>query len=342
MSKHRHTPKTEDVPKGMITEGKKSVLPDVWNLKLPAYDPAKFWKIDWRALPADLAFILFGIVLSHDYFSYHYFFTEISPKKLLALYLVVVVTICWYMGFVFARYNVYYNTTINKLARWILTIAGLTLLGYLLAIILPIFDEQAVQDASVEHFGMFAIFMLVLGPLFGLGGYLTARRAIQFEATGKLQEKDFGDGESLYVILIFLFVAVAALVYGTQTDFVQHSSVQGLWIALVFIGAVIVGAIAIGILMGIKKLLVKIGLYYRLAFIFETVFPFIIISSLIFWNEMQRHYLSGLSPAGYLGVLFFTGILPFRILLIFNPPLRIFNLIIGTGSFLFFMWSLLQ
>ena len=307
------------------------------ELRLPAYDPSKFWKIDWKALPVDFAFILFGIILSRGYFS-NYFFTEISPTKLLALYLFVVIAVSWYMGFILGRYTIYYNETLNKMARWILGIAGITLLGYLMAIIITMVDDRnQVVDKSAEHFGMFATFMLVIGPLFGIGGYMTAQRAIKFEATGILEKED--DGEMMYVGLICMLVSVAFLVYVSQLNFVQQSSASFIWFIFIFIGAALAGVVAFLIMKAIKWFLVLIGLYYRLAFIFETAFPFVIISALIFWNEMQRHYLSGLSPTTFLGVLFFTGILPFRMMLVFNPPLRAINLLIGIASFAFYIWS---
>ena len=313
------------------SNSKKADIP----IHFPAYDPKIFWKMDWKGLPVDCALIIFGIIFSNGYFS-NRFFTEIAPGKLLVIFLFVVIAVSWYMGFILARYQVYYSRKINIMARWVFGITGITLLGYLMAATFPLLNTPD-SDKTGTSLAMFATFFLVLGPFFGIGGWMTGDRILKMESDEKPKNNELGADEMFYVVMVAILTSIAFLIRTSQCDFVQQSSWSFFWFILIFIGAAFAGVFAIGILMAIKWMLVKIGIYYRLAFIFETSFPLFIISSLIFWNEIQRHYLSGINPTEYLGILFFTGILPFRFLLIFNPPLRMINLLIGIASFIFYI-----
>jgi hypothetical protein len=309
-------------------------------LRLSPYDPAIFWKIDWKALPVDCAFIIFGIAFTQDLFGESGIFTSMSPRFLLGMYLVTVISVSWFMGFILSRFVVYYNRAINLTARWIFALAGITLLIYLMAMVFPLIPEDGSGTKSDETFSMFATFMLVLGPFFGIGGYMTGSRIVKAKKNNKTIQEQGGADEMFYGVMIGLLAAVGFLVYMCQTEFVQTSSVSFVWITLIMLGSGFVAALVIGLLMMIKRALVSIGLFYKIAFILETSFPFIIISSLIFWNEVQKHFLSGLSPTGMIGILFFSGIIPFRVALIFNPPLRFINLIIGIASLTFYIFCL--
>jgi hypothetical protein len=65
----------------------------------------------------------------------------------------------------------------------------------------------------------------------------------------------------------------------------------------------------------------------------------LIIASLVFWNELIDHRLDEVSSGERFVFLLLTGILPFRVLLIFNPPMRFLNLLAGIASLAFFLYS---
>jgi hypothetical protein len=307
---------------------------------LPAYNRDYFWKVDWKILPTDMMFILFGIALSNGYFEHSGIIHSLSPKAVLGLYALVVIAVCWYIGYMLARYKSYYPSAIYKIVGIIFSLAGITLLGYLLALTNPLILDEGNSDKSGSTLGMMATFLLVLGPFVGFGGFMTGGEVIKAEAKGKSYAG--GSDEMYYGVIFSLMLACAFLVKCCMSDFVQQSKIEIIWFVLIFLGAGIIGALGIGFLMMVKWVLNKIGLYYRLAFILESVFPCVIISALIFWNEIQNQFMGDLSAHAKLGILIITGVIPFRVILIFNPPLRGINLLIGGASFLFFLFELLQ
>jgi hypothetical protein len=307
--------------------------------KLPAYDKKTFWKIDWRSLSADLALVAFGFAIHYDYFNDSDFFRHVSQEKTLGIYILAVIMICWFMGFTLGRFRVYYGKTVNKIAGWVIAVAMLTLLGYMMAIVVGLGADETKAGTFSEHFAMFASFMIVLGPLFSIGGYMTSTQVILMGLPRRNSKDELSPDEAFYGSVLTIIVAIAGLVWGSMSDPVQNSSVSFLWIILILFGSALAGCLALVALILVKRFLILIRVYNRVAISFEIAFPFLIISALVFWNEVQQYYLSDFSHTGRLGILFFTGILPFRLLLVFNPPLKAINLLIGIASLVFFIFS---
>jgi len=76
----------------------------------------------------------------------------------------------------------------------------------------------------------------------------------------------------------------------------------------------------------------------------------IVITLLCLWDEI---YLWGkinpalrtgeiVSTAGMIFYLIISGIIPIRILIALQPPVNIINMIIGTGSIAYFIYSVIQ
>jgi hypothetical protein len=107
------------------------------------------------------------------------------------------------------------------------------------------------------------------------------------------------------------------------------------------------GLIFIGIMMGLKNLLEKARLWRPLVHVFETVFPFAIVTVLMLWNEIGMNLVGtwfGLE-AGETSVhtliftLTLTGFVPFRLVLMFAPPPRAVNILIGLAAFAWFVFA---
>jgi len=82
----------------------------------------------------------------------------------------------------------------------------------------------------------------------------------------------------------------------------------------------------------------------------KYILPFIIITLLCLWDEiyiwgkitpaLKRN--ESVSAAGLMVYLFFSGIIPMRLLLVFQPPVNIYNILIGLFSIGYFIISVLN
>ena len=214
-------------------------------MRLSPYDPKYFWKIDWKLLSADISFILFGILISNHLLDGSDITFHISPRIILPLYLFVSVIICWYMGFILARYRVYYNQKMNRISNWVFTIVGLTIVGMLVALTNPILDSGNFNDDNVDRFSMFAIFMMIISPIFGLAGFTTGKKAIRISNAGEIPNpKEKGKDEIVYSVLFAFFLGIAFMMIVGTTDFVLKSSYSFLTTILVFIAGGLVSAVS--------------------------------------------------------------------------------------------------
>jgi hypothetical protein len=79
----------------------------------------------------------------------------------------------------------------------------------------------------------------------------------------------------------------------------------------------------------------------------KFIFPVIVVTLLCLWDEIflwgsitrALNHRETLSVAGTIGYLILAGIVPMRIILIFQPPLNLVNLVIGAGSMGYFLYS---
>ena len=102
--------------------------------------------------------------------------------------------------------------------------------------------------------------------------------------------------------------------------------------------------------MGFLSLLDKIGLYKYLVIIAKTTFPFFIISVLVFWSGVIIHFMKtdftntdgNLSAGAIIFSVCVSGLIPYRIIGMLNPPWRLSNIIIGLLSMTWFFYKMAE
>ncbi|MBN1523176.1 MAG: hypothetical protein JW904_01730 [Spirochaetales bacterium] len=129
----------------------------------------------------------------------------------------------------------------------------------------------------------------------------------------------FGDESGLLAVGIFLLSIIAAVLALVVSGFVMM-----LWIA--FYEA------------AVKKVRVLD------IFITKLLVPFILLGILVAWENI--YLVSSAKEFGENNIgwvifaLFFTGIIPLRLIMMFKPPLRILNIIIAVAAFAFYIYSI--
>ena len=127
----------------------------------------------------------------------------------------------------------------------------------------------------------------------------------------------------------------------------QDSS-SGWGTILAFVVAPLSACIVYGLFIGILSLLNKFGLYKYFKFIAINLFPFFIIVVLVFWSGVALHFMQNdfadangkLSLSGMLFSVCISGLVPYRLVMLFNAPLRLSNIFFGTITLIYFFWQM--
>ena len=313
---------------------------------LPPFNKTIFYTFYLPDFLADLVLIVFSFFVSAKLFSKDGIFTHLQHWQSIAMYCIVTLTIPWYLGYLYVRNSVFYNKIILKIFLWIFILMTLMILVQLMRLVLT--DDVIGSDLSGKNgfTAVFAIFLLVLGPMMCMGGAMQADdeftskepESQKFDA-GKLA----GGGGAFFIIVL----AIALMVYIIGL-FPENSSFGV--IMLGYIGGPILAVIAFALFVGFLQLLDKIGIYKYLRILAINTFPFFIISVLVFWSGVAFYFMhddfagaSGrISKGAMLFIVMISGLVPFRIVMLFNAPLRLSNIIMGGISLSYFFWQMLS
>jgi hypothetical protein len=305
------------------------------------YDPKFFWKVSISELLADAAIILYAFFFSGYLFKDVNILTAVKPWQLLGLYTIVVLILPWYLGYLYAHFEAFYSKTFCKIILWIFILIVLATLGYLLAVCMSIpWTEEGKTDKITENFAMFSLFLLVLGPMMALGG-VTAGQDDFAKHSGKFDPEN----PSVTSVILIIVCAIGFLVWGMSFQLVKDHIILFI---LVYLGCSIPAILLYLAYIKLMVLLDKWGVYESLTSFASYSFPFFIVSVLIFWNGIGMHVIlnivgsNGISFRGLITSLVITGVIPFRLIMLLTPPLRLINIVIGIAAFVLFIVSLKQ
>jgi hypothetical protein len=328
-----HEPVSGPVPHTQSIPGRK-FIPQV----------VPFWSFNWREILVDLGMIIFSITFSKFAIRNGNIVDSVSPITLLLIFSGVVFFMPMFLAYIHAFYKAYYGEDVGKVVKWLFMAIVFVMLIFLLVVIFHVGGENGIADREPvkEHFMMFGMFMLVLGPMTSLGGMTMGEDAVK---NGKST-----DGVMMTSSFIGLTLGIAFMIWMFFTkDPQQVNGIFGfLYIMGGLLAAALVCVIVIGIGMGIQKLIEKMGMQKEAQILFSTLLPFLIVILLIFWNEvgigMMRHGLQ-IDPhhpqnsGAIIPLLFITGYIPFRVVLLFAPPVRGINLVVGIAGIIYFLLS---
>lgn len=306
-----------------------------------------FWKINAGELIADLLLIAYSVFFSKYLFEGEGFFHSSGHFTILSIYLVMMMFIPWYLGFILARFEEFYKEKrIVTIAAWVFVLVGLFVVVFFFIIMFHtgLFEETTETDSATELLGWFSIFFIVLGPMMGIGGMMASKELIR---DGKIGESMNFLGAMLAITLSIFFLCWWG--FTMDPDYFSNELVEFLAFGGIFIGSCFAGVIVTGLVMaafhGIGWVLDKLKIMRQALFMAEILFPVVIISALVVWNEFGIHYIKEVvgRDAGLFTLIIaltITGFLPFRIISLFTPPVKGINIIIGLTALGFYLFSL--
>lgn len=311
--------------------------------RYPVYNKQLFYTIHIPELLADLLLIVFSFFVSHELFSETGVFESLDPWQISAMYCVVVLTLPWYLGYVYVRNSAHYNKVVMKVFLWIFILMVLMILVYLIRLVVNgNFEESNDLSGPDEFTTGFAMFLLVLGPMMCMGGVASAQQSFAPEGSDAKKfdpNNMMGTGALLMIVMAIAFMVYFAGLFPADSN----------WGAvLAYIGGPFASVLVFLLFLGFLHLLDKIGIYKYLAIIAQNSFPFFITTVLVFWSGVAIHFMqtdftneSGeLSKGGMLFSIFVSGLVPFRIIMMFNAPLRIVNIGIGILALAYFFFQM--
>lgn len=305
------------------------------------FDEAFFWRINVSELIADAGVILFSIFFSRYLFKEADILHALKPWEIMGLYAVVVLTLPWYLGYMYAIYEEYYSKFVMRTIMVVFIIIVLFVLVYMVRIMFSSgqMDDNAPADTITTTTDIFSLFLLVLGPMMSIGGLVAGK-----DDCDTIRKKDTDDDASPTAALLILVLAIAFLAWWVSIPAVQNHG----WLALLaYLGCAFPAVIVYGLFLWFKSFLRKMGVYHSLARLAGYLFPFFIIVILILWSDIGQHFIimdfgnGGKMSFKYLLLsLSIAGFIPFRAILLFQPPLRLINIAIGIGAFIFYLYSI--
>jgi hypothetical protein len=327
---YRKKKQTQEAP---LTRDAEFTLPS-----LPAYSREYFFSIDLPELFADILLVVFAFLISDELFSGTGIFLQLENWQVAAMYGVVVLMLPWYLGFVYVRNSAFYGKKTMRVFLWTFILMTLMILVALIRLVISTdWAPTGGAEDEAEFTGAFSVFLLVLGPMMCFGGANAAYQSFSSEGDDakKFRPDRFATSGALLVIVL----AVAFMIY-----FIGESGDSAWAVIGAFIGGPLAAVIVYGLFLGLLSMLDNWGLYRRLSVLAQNLFPFLVTAVLVFWAGVAIHFMrsdfqapQGLSTAEMLFSITVSGLVPFRIVMLFNAPLRIVNIVIGLISLAFFM-----
>jgi len=304
------------------------------------FDKNFFWRINVSELIADAGLILFSIFFSRYCFRDVDILHSLRPWQFMSIYAIVVLTLPWYLGYIYAFFEEYYGKVMMRIILITFIIIVLVVLIYMIRIMFSLhwMDDDAKPDQMENIMGMFSLFLLVLGPMMCIGGFVAGKD--DSEPAKKASDNDASPTAALMIIVL----AIAFLVWWSSYPAVQNHG----WLEiLIFFGSSFAAVIVFGIYLAIVTFLKKMGVYAYLSKFAATMFPVFIVCILVLWSDIDQHFImEDFGNGGQMSLkyailtLSIAGFIPFRLIMLFQPPLRFINMAIGIGAFLFYMYSI--
>jgi len=328
-----------------VKEKKKEVEPELPNLD--PYNKDIYFKIYFPDLFADILLLVFSFFISHELFSERGLFVRLQPWHISAMYSIVTLTVPWYLGYLYVHNKSYYEKGIMKLLLWLFCIMVVMILINLIRLV---FKMEGIMDPEFMNnptgfTAVFSMFLLVIGPMMSIGGGMAADDEKDEIKNGPT--KFDPSNASVTGVFAILIIAIAAMIYIIG----QFGEGAGGWVVIVgFLGGPLVAVIVYGIFLKLIMLLDGLGIYQYLKLFATNSFPFFIIAVLVFWSGVAVHFMmedfansaGRLSRGGMLFALCVSGLIPFRIFMMFNAPLRLINIIIGICTVAYFIIQMMM
>ncbi len=295
----------------------------------------------------ELLFDIFLLVYA-EFFLYRFvtdgkwFVQVLSMEMLLVGGIFIDFFIIWYIGLVLREYLGYYKKV------FIFVLYGIAALWIVIAlhlgVIMNVFDIFGKQDFIVMSvFG----YLLVMA---GIGG------GIVFAGT-EVQRRN---GTPVAAVRARALKIMVPFGMWAMNIYIIYHLLAALYMKNLLVGAIL-WVVLTGMEFGIFWLIERRirgnaaapvaaapGRFDRL--FGKFIFPVIVVTLLCLWDEIflwgsitrALNHKDTLSAAGTIGYLTLAGIIPMRIILVFQPPLNLVNAALGAGSIGYFLYSVVM
>lgn len=303
------------------------------------YEKGGFWKFDWKVFLWDVPFIFFPVFCSRYLVTDQSLFELLPRTRLAALMVIMSLLLAWYTGFVYVRYKLAYHRYINGLLVLLFVYFWILLNGITITAVTPFLslDEKTVHMIILITFSFLNFFFL---PAAFYGGMMTGKRALGVENVN--DEKYYARWFAFFLILILW-------IYAFRIPIDEHASSFFQWtmIVLMVIIPPVLGILLYKILRYLRVFLERKGLFDRGKEAIHIILPLVISTLLVVYSTVGEHEVnvfhrefSGMSATGIFLLLCAFGVVPFRVYLLFSPPLKGINLVISGVTLTYYLWTL--
>ncbi|MEK6795225.1 MAG: hypothetical protein AABZ39_10635 [Spirochaetota bacterium] len=244
----------------------------------------------------------------------------------LTAYLLVSFCLPFYMSRMFSRYEAVKSVLVKRIIVGVYVVTAI--MTFMSATGTMIFDAE-----RTDHVSMFIVCMAgVLLIMGGITGFITIPQ--------KNDTKKSEDKGAVGIVIVGLILTTAFMFYlMIFKPFLPASMkyLDGFYVIAAFIAAPLAGVIFMVILLNLKSLLIRVRLYGSLAKFMQFLFPVMIAGSLLLFNNSMLALigrfldLGHASPLSIVIALIITGVIPFRLALLFAPPVRAANALTGSA-----------
>lgn len=280
---------------------------------------------------ADILILLFAL---YTFFSGNGKQTSIliNPKDPSEQFLIVISVIPWYLGYLLHHFEIF-PKILRRLLQWTTALITLAMIVFLIIFLFPLIDQDQNDPYSIFLIS-FGSFMMVLGPMMMMSGYLDAPFIDQNSTTSYSKNWPVVTFTMLLITLAILFMI---LIIGYFDPTWQGNASFGV-VMLGYLGGPLLAILVAVPFILIATYLEKIDRHKIIPSLFRYGIPAICFFYLLKWNDLILSKFivdfgfGHFKPSYAFLTLIISGIIPFRILILIKPPFSLLSLIIGITS----------
>lgn len=245
-------------------------------------------------------------------------------------FIAVTCLVPWYMGYLLHHFDSY-PRSVRLFFQWAFGIIIVALIAFLMVNLMPLFNEDK-EPTGIELFLVsFGMFFIVLGPLMILGGVSDAQG---LDEAHDLSKPIVWPIVTFTMIILTLAVFYMILIMGFFDP--TWSGNGSFWMIIVaFLGGPLLSIISVLPFALLGNLIEKYDQYRIVLRIIAFAIPAMTFYSLIWWNnivlfDMSSTWIEGKpSPQQVIFSMVLSGIIPFRVIMLFKPPFKWLSLVVG-------------
>jgi hypothetical protein len=311
------------------------------------FDKNYFLKLNAGTFIVDALVLSFVFFISKRIFGDQEILQTIPPRLNLGLYFIIVLTLPWHLGYLCSKFNAYYGETVKIIVIIIFSIV----VFFTLLNIFPLFEKIELTDgkkgnAWTELMGKFSMLLLFVGPAIGYAGLKSGMEdfapTIPKDTIGIVKPGFKFELKAYFVISVAFFIGLG-MFFLDKFSFAENNLSK----IIVILISLVLGFFVMLFLLIIKIKIAQLKKYKPFVLFAKTFFPALIVLAMMFWNQnnlaMYNEILNAnhlrYSGTPYFIMLLITGYIPYRIILLFTPPLNLINISLGIITLAIYIHS---